>query len=138
MNIFNKALDKALNIAYNAGSEKVDVVSVKVGYERTPFGACEGDWIKRIQFHDDSIYVVMYFAPKGSSFPRHIHKVFESAIVTKGRVRIKALNVDSIIEEGRVYEVEAGKAHSVEFLEDTILTIQFHPAFEGDWEASDG
>lgn len=81
----------------------------------------------------------LYKAPKGSIFQPHKHSLSKEHLTilnTKGKMQV-------IIEDSGEYEIkypnsiviDPNKVHAVEFLEETVLMVIWHPSFKDKWEA---
>jgi hypothetical protein len=136
---YGKVVD-SLNIAiFKRAAVNKPTYIKKIGYTKEHFGAIPGDWAFRIDVGDESIYTIMYFAPKDGVFPKGWHLVDEIFEVCKGKVKIETPNYTKTIGVTETCTFAPSEWHEVTFLEDTILFIHFHPCFEnGDWEGFDG
>lgn len=134
--ILNRAIQKLHTSIFTVGADKSPSIVKDVGYDWEPFGAIPGDKAKRIDCENKEIYALLYFAPEGSRFPKHFHTNRETGLILQGNIRLKTPSKSLIIKETETYILEAEEWHSVEFLSDTLLIIQFHPPFRNGWEST--
>lgn len=83
--------------------------------------------VKGYRDNDDSM-IIMVDAPRGSLVRPHFHHNTETIMCVKGHARC-ALN-DRELTKGKTWEIPPRLVHSLEFLEDTLLCVMWHPRFD--------
>lgn len=132
IDLLEKTVDKARVALFKRGADNAPTYIKQIGYEWESFGAIEGDKAKRIECETNSIYTILYFAPKGSKFPPHFHMNKESGIVMSGKAKIETPTECFIKAASETYEIDPEIWHKFTFLADTTLMIQFYPPFLND------
>lgn len=119
------------------GPLEVDIPQTPDKWEH--FDNTKDMWAKvSIPSSEDST-ACLYKASKGSIFQPHRHKSSKEHLTilnTKGKMKV-------IIEDTGEYQIEypnsivinPNKIHAVEFLEETVLMVIWHPSFKDKWEA---
>jgi quercetin dioxygenase-like cupin family protein len=129
IDLLERTVNKARVAFFKKGHSDSPTYVKKIDYEWSHFGAVEGDKAKRVDCGNDLIYTILYFAPKGSSFPPHFHENKETGIVLAGSVQVETPTEKYNLTTSQSYEIFAEKWHKFYFLSDTTLMLFFHPPF---------
>ena len=94
-------------------------------------------WIK-VQYPDDSnLTGCLYKGQKGSVFDghRHVNSIEQFTILNEiGRVHVYTETWNKEIGYGESVTFQKGEAHFVEFIDDTMISVIWHPKMKG-WNA---
>jgi quercetin dioxygenase-like cupin family protein len=134
IDLLEKTVEKAKIAFFKKGAANEPSYIKKVSSEWESFGIVKGDKAKRINCENNSIYTILYFAPKGSEFPPHFHENKETGIVLEGKVVIETPNDKFYRVTSQSYEIIPEQWHKFKFLTDTTLMLLFYPPFlNDDW-----
>jgi hypothetical protein len=123
-----------LRFAVRGLTEKVNINEIPPSWER--FRSTDDRWIKLPFPASEDTSGCIYKAKKGSIFKPHFHeKNVEDIFVRSGKIEAFTPTWNQVLLAGKGVRFEMGESHCIEFLEDTVLVIMWHPQMGG-WQAS--
>jgi quercetin dioxygenase-like cupin family protein len=86
--------------------------------------------------HGEKITIARIQLGKGCIVPEHAHANEQISMLQQGRLRFHIAGSELILEAGDVLHIASHEPHSVEALEDCLVTDVFSPVRE-DWRRGD-
>lgn len=137
--LLHKARAKFELVRLSRGKGIVSVEVPEIPKEKQRFLDTTDEW-QLAEFPEElNTTGCIYYAKKGNYFPPHKHNdsTEQILILNKGG-RIKSISENGgiqYIEYPNSVFYEKAEGHAVEWLEDTVCLITWHPAFKQGWEA---
>jgi quercetin dioxygenase-like cupin family protein len=88
--------------------------------------------VARQMLHSDRMTVARIYLKKGAIVPRHHHENEQVSFVLEGRLRFEFDSEQVVVAAGEAMQIDSGRPHRVEALEDSLALDLFQPVRE-DW-----
>ena len=128
---------KALFYLKNKGEKIHEVIIDEIPGTWTFFPETNDLWVNVPYPEDSNLTGCLYKGQKGSIFKGHRHpnSIEQFTILNeKGKIIIYTESYSKVMNYGDGVTLKKGEAHLVEFIEDTMISVIWHPKMKG-WDA---